>query len=217
MKKNIKLLILTFFIATLFSFTTSADEAEEYAKAFKSARHQTCDSVFTKLEDDCRDMICRDLLVNALAECWKKSMNSELDKRLLPLKQSNPAAFYKEMDLQKAFNQATQKACGKVCKNGQSMKGISYNFCRKDAYKYRASQGTQILKQALSIPTTGKISLKKSNKKNKETMSYLDFIKQLCALPNTVWQDNQAPLDCQNKGLQELNEYEFTDDPCNLS
>ena len=163
-------------------------------------------------------MICRDSLVNAWAECWRKSMNAELDKRLLRLKSTDPAEFNLEMALQKNFNQETQRLCGKSCKSGGgTMRGIPYNFCRVDAYKYRTAQAVMIDRNEFAIPMQGVEITKSKKHKTKETKDYRQFAEQLCKIPESAWKHGKRPHDCQEKVIQELNEFQFTDNVCDLS
>jgi len=215
------ILAIAFYLCTLCSMKVGADVENNYATEFKNMALQSCDKTFHKLEldDKCPNMICRDILVNALAECWKRSMNSELNKRLLKLKNIDVAEFYSEIALQKSFNQATQNVCGKDC-GSNGMKGISYNFCRIDAYKYRTEQAIQININKLSVPMKEDIGLKESKiykNKIKDTNFFNTFSEQLCKMPKNIWSEGNPPVDCQKKVFMELNRFEFTDDVCDLS
>lgn len=211
-------LIIIFSLSALYSICGNANVDNGYIPEFKYATLQSCDKVFHKLENGCSDMICQDILVDAWTECWKRSMNSKLNQRLLKLKNSNITKFHLEMDIQKNFNSATEKLCGKDCGSGGTMKSIPYNFCRADAYKYRTMQAIQINKNQLSIPIKGYLTLSKSHKgKTKDTQYYGIFSSWLCKMPNVVWKGGNPPADCQKKVFIELNSLEFTDDVCNLS
>ena len=102
LKSYLLILSLNFFI--IFSITATANEDDNYSSDFKNASLLSCDNIFHKLEDKCQDMICRDILVSAWANCWKKSMNTELDMRLLKLKMSDPVQFQSEMALQERMH-----------------------------------------------------------------------------------------------------------------
>lgn len=213
-----KMIVLTGIAGSLISMQPAvADVDNQYATEFKGVRSQACDKTFHQLEDACNDMICRDVLVNAWAECWRKSMNAELDNRLQKLKTTDITEFHAEMALQKSFNDATQQVCGKNCGEGGTMKGIPYNFCRVDAYKYRAAQAIEINKNQLSIPVSNLTVSQSGAQKTKETKKYDQFAQELCKLPKAVWKQGRPPVDCTQKGLQELNGYTFTDDVCDLS
>jgi hypothetical protein len=206
-------------VSIFFAMSASANDDINYAHKFKTARLATCDNVFHQLEKTIPgDMYHRDFLVNAWAECWKRSMNAELDQRLTQLKKNNVVEFHAEMELQKQFNQATEQLCGKNCNGGGTMHGLPYNFCRVDAYKYRTAQAMQMNANQLSIPVQGNIlPTKIKNQKSKDTKFYTDFITKLCTLPTTVWQGNHLPADCQRNAALELDGFEFTDDVCDLS
>lgn len=218
MKLKSYLLILSLNFCIISSITATANEDDYYSSDFKNASLQSCDNVFHKLEDKCQDMICRDILVNAWAICWKKSMNTELDKRLLQLKKSDPIQFHSEMALQKSFNESTEMLCSKDCGSGGTMKGIPYHFCLIDAYKYRAAQAIQINHHQLSVPEKGAFIPKSSHKKKpKDNKFYHAFAKMLCSMPSSIWAEGIIPPDCQKKVINELNKFEFTDDVCDLS
>jgi hypothetical protein len=211
-------LTIAFYLFTIISINAVASDQDDYIKKFQNVALQECDTTFHQLEDGCNDMYCRDALVNAWAECWKKSMDNELNQRLLTLKSSNSSEFDREIALQKAFNQATHDLCGKSCGEDGDMKGIPYNFCRVDAYRYRTAQAIQINKNQLSIPIRENIEPSKSRQeKAKDTKFFNLFIEQLCRMPNDVWDTGSPPENCQNKAFLELNEFQFTNDVCDLS
>ena len=144
-------------------------------------------------------------------------MNIELNRRLLKLKKEEGIEFHNEIELQKSFNLATQNLCGKSC-DSLGMKGISYNFCRIGAYKYRTRQALQINKNHLTIPRTLQLNVEKLHKdKVKNSYYYKNFLAQLCKMPNAVWKEKMPPTHCQQKALKELNSFAFTDDVCDLS
>jgi len=163
-------------------------------------------------------MINRDIAVNKWAECWEHSLNSDLDARLLPLKKSNEAEFKIEMELQKTFKSALIEMCSRNCNSGGSgMKGISYNFCRVEGYRYRTAQTLEMSKSALTIPNTESLGAKKTRDKGKETKYFKVFIQKLCQLPKNIWKDGTLPEDCEKKANTELDSLELTDDVCDLS
>jgi len=203
----------------LFSMKVNANLNDDYFTEFKHAKFAACDKIFHQLENnpEYQNMTTRDYLVADLATCWRRSMNLELDKRLLTLKNQNVAEFHAEMDLQKVFNQATEDLCNKDC-GSNGMRGISYNFCRVDAYKYRITQATQINHNKLSVVAEGPFAIAQVRKdKIKDTKVFKNFIEKLCALPKSVWKSGNVPVDCQKEVYNVLNNYEFTDDVCDLS
>jgi hypothetical protein len=211
-------LSIAFYLCALCSLNVAANAEDNYAVEFKNRSLQSCDTTFHKLENKCSDMICQDILANAWAECWKRSMNKELDQRLLKLKSNNNAEFHFEMVLQESFNQAIHNLCGKDCGSGGTMKGIPYNFCRVEAYKYRTAQAMQINENQLSIPIEKEAALKKSRKeKIKDTRFFNTFSEQLCKMPKNIWALKNLPVDCKKKTLMELDSFTFTDDTCDLS
>lgn len=218
LQKKPQILIIVFSIFSFLSSNVIANEDNHYVTEFRKATFQSCDKVFHEIENKCENMICRDILVNAWAECWRRSMNSALDKRLLKLKKIDTVEFHFEMDLQKTFNEATYNLCGKSCDDNGNMKGIPYNFCRVDAYKYRSAQAIQINKNQLTIPLSENIQPKKARKeKDKDTNFYKTFSEKICKMPKTVWGGGNRPVDCEKKMFNDLNSFEFTDDVCDLS
>lgn len=218
-------LIVIFYLFILSSMNVFASDSYNYAVKFKNKSLQACDSTFHKLDVKCSDMICRDFLVHTWAECWKKSMNTKLNKRLLELKSKNISEFHFEMELQKNFNLAVRDLCGKNCNDdptypGVGMRGIPYNWCRVDAYKYRTVQAIQINKNQLSIPLEENMGLNDQNpyrRKVKDTDFFNIFIEQLCKMPKNIWKTGNSPVDCQKKAFLELDNLEFTNDVCDLS
>jgi hypothetical protein len=190
---------------------------QDYRKAFNGKWFDQCDVVANHLQAKCVDMICNGEITGAHKECWKKSLNSILDKRLVHLKTSDPAEFHKEMILQKSFNEAAQSSCGVDCGSDAHMHGIPYNFCLVDAYRYRTNQAKQINHENLQV-SGNTAKLRTSNKdKKKYTFFYKAFVHQLCQMPKEVWKDQVVPVDCENTALKELNSLEFTDDVCDLT
>lgn len=215
-------LIVIFYLFMLSSMNAVAHD--QYNHEFRSMYLHSCDTTFHKLEEKCSDMVCRDYLVDSLAECWKRSMNNELNKRLLKLKSINASEFDFEMNLQKKFNQAVRDLCGKNCLDPSwptvGLRGIPYNFCRVDAYKYRTAQAIQINKNQLSIPRKNNVELNMRNpykRKTKDTGFFNMFTEQLCKMPRNIWNTGNTPVNCQEKAFSELNDLEFTDDVCDRS
>ncbi len=216
LQKQLHILLIAFSVFIFLSNPVMANEDNHYATEFRKAKFQSCDTVFHEIEDGCHTMYCRDFLTHAWAECWRRSMNSALDKRLLKLKKTDIVEFHFEMDLQKIFNEATHNLCGKNCDG--NMRGISYNFCRVDAYKYRVAQAIQINKNQLTTPLKETIQPEKTRKeKDKDTSLYKTFSEKICKMPKTVWDGGNQPIDCENKIFNELNSFNFTDDVCDLS
>jgi len=209
-------------LLSFFSFCNCfANINDNFISDFKAKSLSSCDATFQKIDTQpglCEDMFCRDILVNAWAECWHRSINSELDKRFQSLSKTDPNELQFEKNLQKKFDSAVQAACGKDC--GSGMRGISYNYCRVSAYKYRLAQINQINSNSFTIPSKymfGLDKVKPNKHKEKNTYFYNAFIDDVCHMPNTVWKTGTPPQDCRKKSLKELSDFEFTDDVCDLS
>ena len=211
------------FILLYGSLLSSAHAASSYEADFKNASHASCDEVFHKIErreGECKNMICRDALVSQWAKCWLRSMNAELDRRLVGLKKSKSPHYEAEMELQKEFNSATEKVCGKKCDfgGGSGVKGISYNFCRVGAFKYRTTQAILMDKKEFMVPAGESFSLEKSREgKSKETAHYKSFLERLCKMPQELWKNKSVPADCEKRAAKEMDGFKFTDDVCDLS
>lgn len=212
MKSKFKVygLITIFYLGLSFSMNAIAEEEGDLK--FKKAKFEACDKVYEEIP--CDNMMCNDYLTMQHAECWRRSMNSELDKRLLKLKSADKAQYDSEMQIQKSFNQAVANVCGKNCGDSNEptvgMRGIPYNNCRVEAYKYRAEQAKLINKNELSIERTGYgIS--------GGARAYNNFADQLCKMPVNVWKDHKASVDCQQNVLKDITGYRFSEDVCDLS
>lgn len=213
MKKKIITIIFIF----VFPLACSARIETEYTATFKNASLQTCDEIFNKMSSGPIDMVSLDQLTYENMECWRRSMDNELNKRLVKLKKLNTNQFHTEMELQKIFNQATFNLCYRNCEFGD-MKGIPYNSCRADAYKYRTAQAMQIDANQLSIPVLGNLLPKKITRdKKKYTSLYTTFARKLCEMPKDVWKGSNTPSDCEKNVLADLNSFDFTYDVCDLS
>lgn len=92
---------------------------------------------------DAPTAIRRGLNIEASA-CFSRSMNLALDKRLVPLKKSNPNQFKREMNLQKVFLKSIDKYCSRwetyysKCCSSCSMNEVT--DCQIDFYKWRSDQ-----------------------------------------------------------------------------
>ena len=204
--KFISAFYLTVFVPMIFPIS---------AHALKRVECDALEKTTSRFDDN---MINRDVAVNKWAQCWEHSLNVDLDERLIPLKKSDEAEFKAEMDIQKAFNVSLKKMCSRNCNSsGSGMKGISYNFCRVEGYRYRTAQTIEIRENALTIPNSENLGAKKSRDKTKQTKYFTDFIHKLCQLPKNLWKDSKVPADCEKKATEELDGLELTDDVCDLS
>ena len=130
----------------------------------------------------------------------------------------NAPEFKAEMELQKVVKAALTEMCSRNCNSGGSgMKGISYNFCRVEGYRYRTAQTIEMSKNALSIPNMESLGAKKTRNKSKETKYFKEFVQKLCQLPKNIWKDSKIPNNCEQKANEELDSLELTDDVCDLS
>lgn len=188
---------------------------------FEHAQYMQCDEVYEKLQSTCENMICNDVLVHAYAECWKKSMNETLNHRLLILKKKNITQYHSEMNIQKIFNLSVEKLCGKSCEGDNEtvgMRGIPYNHCRVAAYTYRTEQAKQInTHQLTSVINLNIRKINPNRPKTKDTHFFNDFIERMCHMPQSVWLNHTIAKDCTKKMFANLNQFEFTDDVCDLS
>lgn len=150
-------------------------------------------------------------------QCWKRSMNREVDKRLLVIKKFAPNGFHKEMRIQMAFNKATAALCHRDCEMG-SLSATPNNYCDIAAFKFRTQQAVQINNHRLTVPSENMFDVEKARKqKQKFTDVYKDYISKVCDMPDDVRENRADKQNCQKDLYQELNEYSFTDDPCDLS
>lgn len=186
-----------------------------HAHALKRAE---CDRLEQTTSRDGDGMISRDTAVNKWAECWEHSLNSDLDERLLPLKKSDKAEFSIEMELQKLFKTALIEICSRNCESGGSgMKGISYNFCRVEGYRYRTAQAIAASKNEMTIPSGESLGKKTTKQKERQTKYFKSFVQKLCQLPKNIWKDQKIPEECEKKANAELDSLELTDDVCDLN
>jgi hypothetical protein len=131
----------------------------------------------------------------AIGDCYKKVMEVELDKRLLPLKKSNPEEFKKEMKLQAEFNNAI---LDDFCISSDwSAIGGGTAGCYADLTQYRSSQAAAI--------NTHQLVLTGSSPQTKLVrQKALTFAQGLCQLPAEVWKEGKTPSNCVEKVLSEI-------------
>jgi len=210
--------LMILFIVLLFSSVSPASYSHSiwWAKSFGE-----CDETLKTVEDKSEfcNMICRDHQIHQWRLCWEKSQKSKFEVWSNSLKKTNPEHFLIEKKRNKEFLKGTEVMCGKSCSGGGSgMRGISYNFCRTNAYKYRINQIDAMQVKNFDIPSRQAFPLRKiRKKKNKESQHYKTYLNNLCKLPNIFWKNKKIPKDCESKAFEELNSFEFTDDLCDLS
>ena len=77
-------------------------------------------------------------------------MNTELDKRLSHSKAVDPNRFTLEVDLQKTFKLAVDKACRTNCEGG-TVRGIVYKKCLNEAFRFRPLQAVRVNERRMKI------------------------------------------------------------------
>lgn len=221
MKKIIIFFLLVFVVSSL-SWADDSDDSqfkkqEEMFKVneilFKNADKEGCDYANNKAYSVNQIMVNESWRL--YHQCWKRSMNKEIDKRLIPLKQTDIHEFHKEMDLQKEFNQVVKLVCGRDCQAG-TLAGTPNFSCEVAAFQYRTKIAEKIFKHELTVPVYEKVENRYKDKE-KFTKYFKEFATKLCALPPDIWKNQTKPIDCETKAYEELDHLTFTDDVCDLS
>ncbi len=95
------------FFTSLFAATSSL------AQEFDDARTiDACRKVYAASSKNMPTAAMRGIGAD-YGRCTKRAMNAEVDRMLVPLKRSDAARFKAGMALQKTFNQAVQRYCGR--------------------------------------------------------------------------------------------------------
>lgn len=138
----------------------------------------------------------------AEANCLNDLMNSELDKRLLPLKKSDPAQFKSEMKLQKAFNTASTKACTAYNACSGTMYKVTRAECGIYILQYRIKQIEQINNKGLDI-ARAKTGFKLDAKLSPigEIKDYADLT---CKMPIDVFKGGKILDNCSPSVTEEF-------------
>jgi hypothetical protein len=136
------------------------------------------------------------LVVERLAQCTRRVMNAELDKRLLKLKRNNRKQFAAEMKLQKFYNQSTEATCARyeACAEGPYFAQYA-SECRNRFHGYRAHQAALLNQGRLRLPDAQGYIPKVQPK------PYQLFATGLCNMPVEVWENGEKPPDCEARAL----------------
>lgn len=133
----------------------------------------------------------------AVEGCFRGAMERELDRRLLPLKNADPAAFHREMGIQSAFNDALRATCDGVLVKEQSTGDFRGAFrCATFSMELRTRQAVAI--NAGGLETTPHEPLAKPRHAGR----FRAFAAGLCAA-SALWKA-PPPSDCEQRLLGEL-------------
>jgi hypothetical protein len=123
-------------------------------------------------------------------------MERELDRRLLPLKRVDPAAFRREMALQKAFNEALRQTCDDVMVGEPSTGDFRGAFrCATFLIELRTRQVEAVHAGGLEEAQPPAAAVKKARR-------FRGFAARLCA-ETALWK-GAPPASCEERVLSSL-------------
>lgn len=174
--------------AKLFSKVT---ESAECLKVYQSEKVQGAPT-----------SVRRGLNIDA-AECLRKTMVKKIDHKIIPLKSSHPVKFKAELELQKQFNQAVKKYCGRWESYYQSCcSACSFNEeseCQMDLYQWRMNQidrfsgigGASV--QSLKDPASATL-----------IADFSGLANAICRSEDEAWENKKKPENCVDQALVSL-------------
>jgi hypothetical protein len=164
----------------------------EHLKPQKSAAE--CRAMIEKVVKSC-DPGSSDTTIAMVARigneggCIEHVLNTELDKRLLPLKKKNADEFKKEMLVQADYKKMADSVCGAMNSCDGSMYRITGTQCRLTVTNWRLKQAQDLNGPKIRLP-----AVKEKSKFSDPDLT--TFSKSFCSMSDDVFA-GKRPSDCE--------------------